>query len=71
VTNPSRDTSGPNWRKSSRSGTNGGNCVEVAFTPENVAMRDSKNPHGPVLNFTWSDWRSFHASTRSGRFEQH
>jgi hypothetical protein len=34
------------WRKSSFSGSNGGNCVEVANTL--VALRDSKNP-GPVL----------------------
>ena len=35
------------WRKSSFSGGNGGNCVEVAFTIG--ALRDSKNPSGPVL----------------------
>ncbi|MGW3986478.1 DUF397 domain-containing protein [Streptomyces sp. NPDC004830] len=38
------------WRKSSYSGDQGGQCVEVAETPEAaVAVRDSKNPHGPVL----------------------
>ena len=38
------------WRKSSRSGDNGGACVEVARNlPRIVAVRDSKNPHGPVL----------------------
>jgi hypothetical protein len=35
------------WRKSSRSGGNGGACVELAHTL--AAVRDSKNPHGPVL----------------------
>lgn len=35
------------WRKSSFSGSNGGDCVEVASTL--VALRDSKNPSGPVL----------------------
>ena len=35
------------WRKSSRSGGNGGNCVEVVNTLD--ALRDSKNPAGPVL----------------------
>jgi uncharacterized protein DUF397 len=37
------------WRKASRSTNNGGNCVELAALPGQVAVRDSKNPHGPVL----------------------
>lgn len=38
------------WRKSSRSGGNGGQCVEVAtILPGIVAVRDSKDPNGPVL----------------------
>jgi hypothetical protein len=48
------------WRKSSYSGSNGGNCVEVAALPGNVlAVRDSKNPDGPVLTFSRAEWRSF------------
>ena len=39
------------WRKSSYSGGGGGECVEVAFPPARVAVRDSKNPEGPVLVF--------------------
>jgi len=39
------------WRKSSRSG-NGGECVEVACTPEQRLVRDSKNPNGPRLKFS-------------------
>lgn len=35
------------WRKSSFSSSNGGDCVEVA--PGLRALRDSKNPSGPVL----------------------
>nr|WP_026423132.1 DUF397 domain-containing protein [Actinokineospora inagensis] len=38
------------WRKSSRSGTNA-NCVEVAQTAATTAVRDSKNPDGPLLAF--------------------
>jgi uncharacterized protein DUF397 len=37
------------WRKSSYSGGNSGQCVEVAFTGEAVGIRDSKDPHGPRL----------------------
>ena len=42
-----------NWRKSSYSSDQGGNCVEVAQTLAGaagvVAVRDSKDPAGPVL----------------------
>ncbi|WP_231158140.1 DUF397 domain-containing protein [Streptomyces sp. CNZ748] len=39
-----------NWRKSSYSGDQGGNCVEVAaIHSTTVAVRDSKNPRGPML----------------------
>ncbi|MFC5748806.1 DUF397 domain-containing protein [Actinomadura rugatobispora] len=40
------------WRKSSRSGENGGNCVELADAAGVVAVRDSKDPDGPVLLLT-------------------
>lgn len=46
------------WRKSSRSGA--GDCVEVADNrPGLVAVRDSKNPTGPVLTFSPTAWRHF------------
>jgi hypothetical protein len=42
----------PRWQKSSYSGNGGGDCVEVARNlPHVVAVRDSKDPHGPVLTF--------------------
>ena len=48
------------WRKSSRSGGNGGDCVEVARNiPRIVAVRDSKNPHGPALTVTPDEWARF------------
>jgi hypothetical protein len=50
------------WRKSSYSG-NGGNCVEVAdnLVAEHgiVLVRDSKDPSGPILTFTSSEWVAF------------
>ncbi|TDC79607.1 DUF397 domain-containing protein [Micromonospora sp. KC606] len=52
------------WRKSSRSTSNGGDCVEVAANlPGVVAVRDSKDPAGPVLAFAPSSWRTFVAAT--------
>jgi|HubBroStandDraft_6_1064221.scaffolds.fasta_scaffold733158_2 hypothetical protein len=53
------------WRKASAS-TNAGNCVEVAVNlPGVVAVRDSKDPHGPALTFTPADWHAFAARLRS------
>ena len=46
------------WRKSSYSGGNGGSCVEVANTDE-VLVRDTQDPNGPVLRFTPGTWRRF------------
>jgi uncharacterized protein DUF397 len=45
------------WRKSSYSSVQA-NCVEVATNvPGAVAVRDSKDPHSPVLCFTPDEWR--------------
>lgn len=54
------DLTGAQWRKSSRSGTSGGNCVEVADNlPGVVGVRDSKDPTGPALTFGPAAWRRF------------
>jgi len=45
------------WRKSSHS-TDQANCVEVRRLGPAVAVRDSKNPDGPVLVFPRVDWRA-------------
>jgi hypothetical protein len=48
------------WRKSTRSGSGGGNCVEVADNlPGIVGVRDSKDPDGPALLFGPASWRAF------------
>ena len=55
------------WRKSSYSGSNGGACVEVADNlPGIVAVRDSKEPHGPKLRFSRDEWRAFTSSIKRG-----
>jgi len=52
--------SAPQWRTSSRSGSNGGNCVEVADNlPGRVLVRDSKDTGGPTLAFSPAAWHSF------------
>ena len=49
------------WRKSSFSGGGNGGCVEVAFSAEQVGVRDSKDVAGPVLRFSPAQWRVFTA----------
>lgn len=53
------DLSQAKWQKSTRSGENGGDCVEVAAIPGTVAVRDSKDPAGPVLTFDPAAWTTF------------
>jgi len=55
---------GMRWRKSSYSGGNNGECVELAHTLE--AVRDSKNPIGPVLT---ADVKGLLAEIRAGHFD--
>ena len=50
---------GRTWRKSSYSGSNGGNCIEVAATAGTVAVRDSKDLAGHILAFGPRDWQRF------------
>ncbi|MFF1907669.1 DUF397 domain-containing protein [Kitasatospora sp. NPDC058218] len=60
------------WRKSSFSGGEGGNCVEVADgVPGAVPVRDSKDPHGPALAFTTDAWRSFLTALHTGELPHH
>ncbi|MFD6565146.1 DUF397 domain-containing protein [Micromonospora profundi] len=54
------DLSNARWRKSTRSGASGGNCVEVASNlPGVVAVRDSKDVAGPALTFAPTAWAAF------------
>ncbi len=58
------------WHKSSYSGSNGGNCVEVAALPgDSLAVRDSKNPDGPVLAFSRAEWRSFTTALKTAALD--
>ncbi|MBX6722510.1 MAG: DUF397 domain-containing protein [Dactylosporangium sp.] len=57
------------WRKSTKSGPNCDNCVEVAFVGDRIAVRDSKDPEGPVLVFTPAEWDAFVAGAKDGEFD--
>ncbi|WP_422673561.1 DUF397 domain-containing protein [Bailinhaonella thermotolerans] len=65
------------WRKSSYSGNNGGNCVEVALVTQAedatsaslIAVRDSKNPHLAPHVFAAAEWRDFLAVVKAGALD--
>jgi uncharacterized protein DUF397 len=57
------------WIKSSLSFKNT-LCVELAILPGGrVAMRDSKDPSGPVLQFTLGEWHAFLGGVQNGEFD--
>jgi Domain of unknown function (DUF397) len=59
------------WRKSSRSnGSGGNNCVEVAGLGVVAAIRDSKDPDGPVLLLTRPQWQGFTTSVKRGELDR-
>ncbi|PRY59110.1 MULTISPECIES: DUF397 domain-containing protein [Glycomyces] len=58
------------WRKSSRSGPNGGNCVELAELPQgDIAVRNSRFPEGPALVYTVAEIRALVEGAKDGEFD--
>ncbi|NUL03672.1 DUF397 domain-containing protein [Streptomyces lunaelactis] len=57
------------WIKSSYSGGSGTECVEVAASAANVAVRDSKVPHGPRLALGPSAWAGFVTAIRQAHLK--
>ncbi len=68
-TQGNRNLTGAQWRKSSYSNGNGGDCVEVADLDTHRAVRDSKKPTGPALMVTAVTWAAFTAGVRAGDFD--
>ncbi|WDV52580.1 DUF397 domain-containing protein [Streptomyces coeruleorubidus] len=59
------DLGAATWHKSSYSGGDGGNCLEVTHDfPTLVPVRDSKNPEGPKLVFRTTAWAAFVANLK-------
>jgi Domain of unknown function (DUF397) len=56
------------WRKSMAS-VSQGDCVEVAFAEEAVLVRNSQDPFGPMLSFSYSEWAAFLTGARRGEFD--
>jgi hypothetical protein len=52
------------WRKSTHSGSQSGECVEVAQVRHAIAVRDSKDPDGPVLILEPAQWHALRQHLR-------
>jgi hypothetical protein len=61
------ELSNSEWRRSSRCAAD--SCVEVALAGDHVALRDSKDRNGPVLEFESSEWAEFVAGAHNGDFD--
>jgi uncharacterized protein DUF397 len=60
---------GISWRMSSRSGSAGDNCVEVADTGGRVLVRDSKHPAAGQLAVSHASWKAFVDAVAGGDFD--
>ncbi|HJP80574.1 MAG TPA: DUF397 domain-containing protein [Pseudonocardiaceae bacterium] len=65
----SPDLSCATWRKSSRSGNGGQDCVELAILPRVVGVRDSKN-RSWHLEFRSDRWEGFLVGVKTGSYDQ-
>lgn len=69
------DLSRATWRKSSYSNGTGGSCLEITMlnasassSRHSIAVRDSKDPNGPVLAFTTAEWGGLTSRIKAGEF---
>lgn len=70
------DLTGARWRSSTYGSGEDSSRIEVAVVAGSkegsdhvIAMRDGKNPAGPVLIFTPDEWRAFTAGVQDGEFD--
>lgn len=59
---------GARWFKSSKSGDR--DCVEVAFIPDHVGVRDSKNIDSGSLVIPNLAWQAFVDNITNGEFDR-
>ncbi|MGI5204071.1 DUF397 domain-containing protein [Spirillospora sp. CA-108201] len=57
------------WRKSSYTGANGGDCVELAELQQAITVRDSKDPDGPALTVPRRAWATLLIEVKRGRHD--
>jgi len=65
---PTDKSRGLMWRKAQLSVGNGA-CLEVAQMNGMIALRDSKNPQGPMLTYTRVEWYAFLDGAKKGEFD--
>ncbi|MGH3980753.1 MAG: DUF397 domain-containing protein [Pseudonocardiaceae bacterium] len=56
------------WQKATESIVDGA-CVEIAQLSGMVAVRDSKDPDGPILTYTKDEWSAFLGGAKKGEFD--
>jgi hypothetical protein len=70
VTRTKSELSFPSWRKASRSMAGNGDCVEAAaHAAGDVIIRDSKDPYGPILQYSTNSWYIFVRNAKQGRYD--
>jgi hypothetical protein len=57
------------WRKSTRSGFNGNDCVEIARNAGTFYTRDSKDPEGPQHRLPLNEATAFIAAVKQGKYD--
>lgn len=62
------ERAGLTWLKAQASSHNGA-CVEIAGVGDKIAMRDSKDPDGPVLVYTPAEFNAFLSGAKIGEFD--
>jgi hypothetical protein len=66
------ELAGINWRKSTRSTSGHGQCVEagpLADGSGRVALRHSHHPEDSVIVYTRAEWEAFLAGAKDGEFD--
>lgn len=69
ITLSEEERTGLAWLKAESSSHNG-QCVEIASTADKIAIRDSKDPDGPILIYTLAEFEAFLDGARSGEFDR-
>lgn len=66
------ELAGIHWKTSSRSQSEGGQCVEAGTLADGsgrVAVRHSHHPEGSTIVYTGAEWTAFLAGAKDGEFD--